>query len=250
MGSVSEAAVLHVLRFLIFAFCIFAVTGKADELYETVHYVTEQAERDGATMALPVNDHVEEGLMAAQEVIRAFSAPEAKERRQCVQKRIDGVLGPADTPAFANPASSLLAADEQLYLFFSSSMPDQTVHAYIKAMATVHDQHLNLVMKGKVPGQKDDYLARIIKHDLACQDQLQRRNPELCERYDIPIHLEPSLFEAYAITQVPALVFVKGDDAWKIVGDATLSFLLERIDREANSTSLTGVVNSVRGKHE
>lgn len=240
---------MYVLRLTVLL-CLMFSSAMAEEnnLAETVHGVMAQGRKAGAKMGLPVNKHQEEGLKAAQQTAEKFYSPEFQERLQCEQKRIREEVFPEAIEELeeAEPASVKLDKEEKVYLFFSSSMPDETVHAYFEAVESADEPDLIMVMNGFAPGERENYLIRIARKDLGCRDHLQQEKPDICERYEIPITLRPSLFDKYKIAQVPALVYEKGEEAWKITGDAALDYLLERVNREARSSGLEELINALR----
>jgi predicted DsbA family dithiol-disulfide isomerase len=63
------------------------------------------------------------------------------------------------------------------------------------------------------------------------------------------ISLQPALFSKYGINRVPAVVYENGKDTYSIQGDAGLDYLLERINREAKSTALAGLIKKMRGAY-
>ncbi|MBM9514069.1 TrbC family F-type conjugative pilus assembly protein [Desulfogranum marinum] len=251
MDSIQEAILLYVLRLILFL-CLFVTSAIASEpnLADSVKYVMEQARETGAAMSLPDNRYQEEGFQAAQASANQFHSAPFQEKLQCEQQRIREEVFPDaldEPPQSKEAVAGKLAETEKVYLFFSSAMPDTTVHSYLAALATINEPNLVMLMKGFVPGKRDQYLIQITKKNLSCRDQLQPENQHICERYEVPIKIQPSLFTKYEITQVPALVYERGDAAWKVTGDMALDYLLERINREVKSTSLAGLVNKLRG---
>ncbi|SHO52070.1 TrbC family F-type conjugative pilus assembly protein [Desulfopila aestuarii] len=240
---------LHVLRLIPLLFWLWLIPVQADELGDVVSRVMAQARKDGATMALPVNSHNEEGRMAAEETARKFSSSGFQEKLECEQRRITEEVFPEAPGELAEleQAQGRLAREEKVYLFVSSSMPDETVHVYLEVLDGADEPNLIMLMRGFVPGERENYLIRIAKKDLGCSDQLQLGDPDVCERYEVPIVLKPSLFDKYEITQVPALVYEKGEEAWKVTGDATLEYLLGRISRDTKSSGLEGLITTLRG---
>jgi len=240
-----------VLRLTIY-FCLFAqaVQG-ADTLTDSVKRVMGQAEKDSRSMSFPVNKYQEEGTKAAKATADLYYSPAFQEKLQCEQTRISkevfaDYIGEPDTSQ-EQSIPGKLAGDEKIYLFISSSMPDETVHSYLETLEGVGEENLVLLMKGFVPGEREKYLIRIAKKDMNCHDLLQSENPDVCERFEIPIKIQPSLFDKYEISQVPALVYEKGEEAWKISGAMALDYLLETINAAAQSPGLAGLVNTLRG---
>ncbi len=216
----------------------------ADQLTESVKRVIKKAEIETEKMKIPVNTAREEGLKAAQEAARTYESPAFQEKIKCEQKRLKQEIfvdiaqdGEADLPG-----PDKLAQEEKLYLFLSSSMPDETIHNYLAAVKVLNEPNFALVMKGYVPGERAQYLLRITRKDLICVDKLERQKPVLCERFEIPVKIQPALFEKFEITQVPALIYENNQAAWKLTGDARLDYLLDRINQKAKSPGLKGMV--------
>lgn len=263
MGGLQETTMLYLLRQLIFAsfiLCLFPWPGHAQDLTESdVSLIMKKAREDAEKMALPVNKYSEEGLKAAEETSRLFHSPEFQERVQCEQQRLEKeVFGQYTAPwkrksqqtaaEKAGPQGSL-SAGEKVLLFVSSSVPDETVHAYIASLDKAAEPNFLLVMRGMVGGMSSarankgqSYFSRILKKELDCP-----RTETPCERYEVPIHLQPSLFARYSITRVPAVVYEHEGNAFLIQGDAGLDFLLERINREVKSTGITKLIKKIRG---
>ena len=142
-----------------------------------------------------------------------------------------------------------LSSTEKVYLFFSSSVPDETMQAYFTTIANTGDPNVIPVMRGWVAGMSDTkadvtYFSRILQKDLSCQDS---RKP--CEHYQVQINLLPSLFTKYGITRVPAVVYQNETDAYSIHGDAGLAYLLEKINREVKSSALASLIKKMRGTY-
>ena len=67
-----------------------------------------------------------------------------------------------------------------------------------------------------------------------------------CDRFPIEILVNPMLFKKYSITSVPSVVYAKGDDWWSVQGDSTLDYLLEKINQDANSPAVEGLITTIR----
>lgn len=225
---------------------------------EDARSIMAQARKDAEKMTLPVNKYTEEGLQAAQETSDHFHSPEFQEKIQCEKHRLTNeVFVDSITPwkkkqqmveEQAIEAGSLTST-EKVYLFFSSSVPDETMQAYFTTIAKVSDPNVIPVMRGWLGGMADTranatYFSRILQKDLACQNT---REP--CQHYQVEISLLPALFIKYAITRVPAVVYANERDVYLIQGDAGLDYLLERINREAKSTALAGLIKKMRGAY-
>jgi len=222
---------------------------------KTVSAMMEKAKEDGEKMTLPDNRHAAEGLSAAKKAAGTFYSPGFQERIQCEQERLEAeVFGDYIAPWKKKEKSADgqsrqtegLADTEQVYLFFSSSMPDETVHAYLSAIADAGEPKVIPVMRGFVGGMADiqtstEYFRRILKQDLSCRDT---REP--CPRYQLEIKLKSPLFAQYGISRVPSVVYENQGLGFLVQGDAGFDYLLELINREAKSSALDNLINKIR----
>lgn len=240
---------LYLLR-LILVLILIPSPALADELQLSVQQLMERAEKEAATMKIPESNHQEAGMKAAQESAELYQSPEYQEKIQCEQKRLKEEVFSEfiqEQVAEKEHAPGRLDENEKIYLFLSSSVPDRTMNNYLTAIEALKDQEITMVMNGFVPGKRKEYLARITQKDLACVSQLNQKTAIRCERFEIPIKIKPSLFDRFEIKQVPALVYERGGDAWKITGDMGLDYLLERINREAKSYGVEGLIQTLQG---
>ncbi len=253
MDCLQEATLLYVLRLTI-VLLLSTLPAEADELEESVQQVMEKSKEVAGGMEVPVNKYKNTGMKAAAESASVFNSPEFQEKVRCEQQRLKKEVFtdyPRRSEGKEVPTPGKLAENEKVYLFFSSSVPDETIHAYLAAMEEFKEPGITMLMKGFVPDERHRYLILIAKKDRTCVDKIQQENPEVCDRFEIPIKVQPSLFDKYEITQVPAIVYERDNEAWKITGDARLDYLLEKINQEAKSPGLKGMVTELqRGKHE
>jgi type-F conjugative transfer system pilin assembly protein TrbC len=222
----------------------------SDELKRSVQELMERAGKEAATMKIPESIHQEAGMKAAQECADLYHSPEYQEKLKCEQNRLKEEVFSEFVQEQAvekEPAPGRLDENEKIYLFFSSSVPDRTMNNYLTAIEEVENPGITMVMNGFVPGKRKEYLARITKKDLACVSQLKQKTAVQCERFEIPIKIKPSLFDRFDIKQVPALVYERDGDAWKITGDMGLDYLLKRINREAKSYGVEGLIKTLQG---
>ncbi|MBU1413937.1 hypothetical protein KKC22_20680 [Myxococcota bacterium] len=225
-----------------------------------VSSVLNKARAEAKNITLPVNKHSEAGQKAAKETADVFYSPEFQNRMQCQQQRLEkevfrDYISPwkkeaqqPDSGKAKEPGS--LAATEKVYLFISSSVPEETIHAYLADIARVGDPDVSSVMRGAIQGignkkANAQYFSQLLKIDPDCQDE--RIPKKICPRLPIVIKVNPILFTKYGITRVPAVVYVKDEDIFIIQGDAGLDYLLERINREAKSTTLASLIKKIQG---
>ncbi|MHB8788470.1 MAG: TrbC family F-type conjugative pilus assembly protein [Desulfobulbaceae bacterium] len=205
-------------------------------------------------MSLPANRHTKAGRQAAEQTAKTFHSPEFQERLQCEQQRLEqDVFEKYTTPWKQKPVGEQpgdLAATDNIYLFLSSSVPEETVRTYIATIARAKATQVIPVLRGLIKGRENikasaDYFSRILQEDPDCWDKRET----MCRRYQVPIKIDPALFERYGITRVPALVYAGEKDTFRIQGDAGLAYLLERINRDAKSMTLANLINQLRGQH-
>lgn len=209
-------------------------------------------------MTLPINKYAKEGMKAAQKTSNHFHSPEFQEKIKCEQQRLEKEVFTDYTAPWkkkqqtkecqATKAGSQTGT-EKVYLFFSSSVPDETMQAYIATIANAGAANVILVMRGWVGGMADTkaditYFSRILQKDPACQG-----SSKPCEHYQVQINLLPALFTKYGIIRVPAVVYENTETTYLIQGDTGLDYLLERINREAKSAALTSMIKKIRGTY-
>jgi len=214
----------------------------------------EQAREDAKKMSLPANRHTEVGRQAAEQTAKTFHSPEFQERLQCEQQRLEQeVFEKYTIPWKQKPVreqSGDLAATDKTYLFLSSSVPEEIVRTYITTIARAKATQIVPVLRGLIKGRENikasaDYFSRILQEEPDCQDNKE----STCRRYQVPIKIDPTLFERYGITRVPAVAYAGENDTFTIQGDAELAYLLERINRDARSMTLANLINQLRGQH-
>jgi len=235
-----------------------STAGAEDTQRNTVSTIMEKAKEDSKKMTLSENEYGEEGRNAAEKAAKTFHSTAVQEQIQCEQQRLEKeVFGnfitswkKKDAVVEQSEQNGSLEETERVYLFFSSSVPDATIRAYLSAIADAGESNVIPVMRGFVGGLSDmaantEYFSRILKIDLDCQD-----TEVPCQRYQTAIKLNPVLFAQYGITRVPAVVYENEGDGFLIQGDAGLDYLLERINREANSPSLAKLIRKLQGGNE
>ena len=221
---------------------------------EEVAGLLERAEHEAEKITLPINTFQDEGLKAAQETAGIFHSPEFQEQIRCEEQRLEKEIFAGYTAPWQKKVNeveqekeqSLLAKGEKVYLFFSSSVPLETMQAYIAVIARTGDSNVIPLMRGWAGGLSATeanikYFGRLLQKDSAC-----RGTSEPCQYYKVKIRLQPSFFAQYGITRVPAVVYVKDQSSYRIQGDARLDYLLERINREAKSSTLDNLIEALQ----
>jgi len=150
-----------------------------------------------------------------------------------------------------NPATGPVEKEEPLaagtlYLFLSSSMPKDTFRNYLLDIEEVKSAVVP-IMKGMVRGMRDKkanirFFSEVLKKDSACFDAPRKR----CERFKTDILFQPPYFSQFNVTQVPTLIYVQGQEVYKIEGDASLAYLLERINEKAKQKDLKNLIGKLK----
>jgi type-F conjugative transfer system pilin assembly protein TrbC len=210
---------------------------------------------------------------AAQQLQKTFTAKEFQgkilEYKNLLQEQIQGpeqscgkCTGNID---MAPPGSGILDADERIYVFISSSVPENTIRGYVSDIDKLQDPNVFLVMRGFIGGMKYfrptlSFMTGLLKKDKSCS--LERG--EKCEVYQSQFQIDPMLFARYDITSVPAIVYARGlsindsdmseglmdnaniSNAYVIYGDTSLEYALERFYRETNSSTILSAIKQLR----
>ena len=144
--------------------------------------------------------------------------------------------------------NSTLTAQESVFLFLSSSLPETVVNRYLIDIGRTGEQRMVPVLFGLPQGLAGkrlnaDYFSRVMQANPGCRD-----TPETpCQRLAVSLKVNPVLFTRYTITEVPALVYDNGQDSWSIQGETELAFLLGKAGKAANSPALAAISARLRG---
>lgn len=211
-----------------------------------VEKAREQARELAKTMTIPENRHSERGKKAAEAANAVFLSKEFQEKVQGYENWEE--LVPRAKKVKKEQEKGILADSEKVYLFLSSSIPEASFQAYMTYLDGVPE--IVPVMRGMVGGmdkqnkkERIKWFSRVLTKDTTCQDKPEAR----CDRLKIPITIKPKLFYQYEITEVPTLVYIRGDEIFQIQGDVGLNPLLERVNQEAKSPGLTNLIAMIRG---
>lgn len=237
---------LGLVASLLFANSIVKADERRDDR-EKVEKVLELAGKIRETMIMPENSHAQEGLEAAQQTAERFNSPAFQEKLRCQVERIQQSEPPQEQ-AKAAKEKGTLTAQETVYLFLSSSMPEAMVNRYLIDVSRTGEQRIVPVLFGLPQGLAGkrlnaDYFSRMMQASLECRDT--PKSP--CQRLAVSLKVNPVLFTRYNISEAPALVYDNGQDSWSIQGETELAFLLEKMSKAANSPALAGISARLRG---
>jgi len=156
-----------------------------------------------------------------------------------------------------------LRRESYLYIFVSSSMPQNTIRAYAQDAALLREQNIIIVLKGmtgKPSGIKETakYVKNIIRKDPGCERK--------CAVYKVRFAIDPRLFEKYKITEVPVFVYDRdvktmksgvggeidnktGSEYLKLEGDVSVQYALEMFRRETKENELDKLIGKISGEY-
>ena len=155
-----------------------------------------------------------------------------------------------------------LSPSERIYIFVSSSMPLETIRAYVADIDSLRDENIIFVMRGFIGGMKHirptiDFTGKALVKDKSCD-----LSKGICETYNVNFEVDPLLFRKYGITRVPAFVYVPRlevmdrersegssenvnvSDFYVLYGDAAFEYILDTFYKETKSQSLSSLKSS------
>ncbi len=187
---------------------------------------------------------------AMQQFLSKDRQQELKQETDRLQREMIGQEGMNQQP---QQNEGQIDPHEAVYVFLSSSMPAETIWAYLERIAAItatKGGKVVPVMYGLVQGIEGkavaaEYISQIMKVDGQCQDA-----PNLpCDRFAVEIRINPLLFAKYAVSVVPSVVYDNKEAWWSVQGDASLDHLLEEINRDAHSQTIASFITTMRRKN-
>ena len=197
---------------------------------------------------LPTQEKTGQGANQAKQAMDSFNTPENRQKlqdaRALVRKEVLPKKGIPLIPSQETPQKDMV------YIFLSGSVPDTAVHAYLTQAALYGGGWVFPVFYGLPNGIGDKraagrYFGHVMQEDLECADLPNQR----CPRMKVRIKINSALFTQYGISRVPTVVYTNGEDSWELGGDFALDFILTRINGEARSPFLEGLIKNMRGIH-
>lgn len=235
----------------------------------------DQANDLSEKMNTPQNKFAAQGLAQAQAASDRFNSPEHQAKIAKEQERLSKEVFANITKDYypdskkkdsAKTPGKQLADTERIYVFFSKSVPEQTLKNYITMIAKTNDPNIVMVMRGFVGGMKKvmptaNYIRTLLQKNPSC-DSVNTK----CEMYPVNVEIDPLLFQRYHVETVPMVVFASGvtaktsekdksegdsrktgvESSFEISGDAPLDYMLERINTEAKRPTLEGIIAKMR----
>jgi hypothetical protein len=214
---------------------------------EAVRKILEKGREQADTVKIPENINAK-GEQAAQKTYNAYRSQEFQDKIKGYENWEDLVPG-AKKAKEEQKEKGILANSEKVYLFLSSSIPAASFRDYMAHTEGVVE--IEPVMFGIVGGinkenkkERVKWWSNVLKKDTTCVKTPEKH----CDLIKPTILIKPGLFHQYKITDVPALIYDKGSEIYQVQGDVGIITLLEKVNKEAKSPSLTALIGKIRGR--
>ncbi len=237
---------------------------------ETVNRILEQAQQSQSRMEFPKELNTA-GEAAAIEAFERFQSKESQGKIELEKGRIAGtLLKPLNSEKPSNQEklfSDRLLNSEKVFLFISSSLPEQTLRAYARDLDRLGDPNFVLVLRGFVDGMQQarptlDFLEKLLVRESGCR----MNKGKACDLFRVSIVIDPLVFQKFYIQEVPALAFVRninlidpkqsmglegnlsGEvEAVVVYGDVALASGLEHILKDTKDARIEQAVQKLQG---
>jgi hypothetical protein len=212
---------------------------------EAVKKAMKKARELAKNMTIPENRHKEAGQKAAEKTNAVYRSQEFQDKVKGYENWEDLVPG-AKKAKKEQKGKGILADSEKVYLFLSSSIPEASFQGYMASLDGVPE--IVPTMYGIVGGLgKEMKKERVAWWRKVLKKDITRKEPETpdkspCDLIKPSIAIKPQLFRQYEITEVPALVYVRGDEIYQVQGDVGLNTLLKKVNQEAKSPGMTALI--------
>lgn len=122
-------------------------------------------------------------------------------------------------------------AGSRVYYFFSFSMPDESLQRSVRDVYELRKQGTNVVMVIR------GFVRNDMQSTVMAFEKLKR---ESGIESDLPVDIDPPLWEQYGITVVPVLISSSRKGIGKVTGDVGIPYALSRIDTKIDDYGKEG----------
>ncbi len=176
---------------------------------------------------------------AAKRLVELYRSPAFQEKLRIEREKISRMLFGMKLPRppwkperrDQTPTGGILPPRSHLYVMVSSSMPLKTLRNYAAAIEQLKDPACSMLLRGFVGGAGRlgptvTFVGKVLRIDPDCD--LSGGN---CVFRAISFAVNPLPFLRYAITRVPAVVYVPNERAEPLIvyGDASLRYVLRLV---------------------
>ncbi|MEM1687293.1 MAG: TrbC family F-type conjugative pilus assembly protein [Zestosphaera sp.] len=136
----------------------------------------------------------------------------SKSKGSSVATKERGVKG--DGLDVKNISKLSLFDHERIYIFVSSSLPDEVMSSYVRAVDELKEDKIVFVLRGAVGGMTYigptvNWVMKYMLKDQKCVVS-EGRVIEGCRLYSVRFIIDPLLYRKYRIDKVPAILYVSG----------------------------------------
>jgi len=244
--------------------------AKCEMTFDTLNNALESAEDLESNIPLPQHPNMK-AQAAAQSSSDYINTDEFKERVGEQTKRLKNILyNPAQitNPDKDNGTKGGLLKSEKILVFISSSVPKNTLRAYMKDIAYLDDPNISIVMRGFIDGMSEmqptfTFIQKLLVKDRGC-DVSQGRE---CDVLNTRVEVDPLVFRLFNITAVPAILYVQNihladtgqsmgkDDNLKempnataIYGDIPFCYALEKIYEKTKKGNVNSLIKRLKNE--
>lgn len=259
-----------------------AAAIKADD-YEPVTKITSKDVNKTTEQARKIKvqqPKVDKSYMdRAAQINKDFNSPETQaelNKYKDQAKRILGLNkgGNSSSQTMKNPSvekKGVLLPTEKVFVFISESVPLSTLRSYASDIDNSGEENVVMVMRGFVGGMKKikptmNFISRIISKDSTCD--LMSTKSEKCKVYNVNVMIDPTVFERFGITAVPAVVFADGittgtdvsqnmsegnpeafsiKDIYTAYGDMSLAYVMDQVYSSSKNPRVAALAKILRG---
>jgi len=106
---------------------------------------------------------------------------------------------------------------QEITVFVSNSVPKAALKGLVIEAGQMREGKVRFVIQGMV------------------QDSMPK-TAQLVENIGHPLEIDPKLFEVYQVTHVPVFMTTRGDKVYRLQGNVTLDFAVEKLSKSANDS--------------
>jgi len=234
--------------FLLVVFVFFPLIALSS-LYESVDDVEKKAKEVekslNGTIKKKVSQLKKQGEKDAKEVYRQFKSQEFQKKVKEYEEQLKPLLmgkgyynGTAngtkkkglkhyeDFYKYGQKNTLVLGDDEVIYVFVSSSMPEEIIRNYLAESEKI-DGRVYFVLRGGIEGltyvrPTVRWIAEMLKKDKSC-DLRSFLEGDGCDMYEREFWIQPLLFRQFKIDRVPAVVYVNEGKEIGVVSPGAVS---------------------------
>lgn len=229
----------------------------------------DKARKASEKMSVPKNASEEASSAMAKELQYYYESEEFQKKIDAEKDRLQRQLFGNKVQAYYPEAKApnkqaKLSANERIYIFISSSVPQETLRTYVRTVSRLKDPNIHIAMRGFVGGARHikptmSFLKGLLLEDPSCNPLKTN-----CAAFSAQVMVDPMLFRKYRIEKVPAIVYVpsvsviddrmsegldsntKTSEHFLVYGDVGFDYAIEQFLKERRSSGLDRLLSAYR----